>query len=114
MKKPQPRCEKRDHGRCSVDLWGKCRSRPWLVVVFEESSQLVLITQSGMKMLAHRPSMTFAQPIVKPFVVGVIETLLLHCPFQVPVDLGHELKVRVPASHGVGGPGPEWLRRDTP
>ena len=41
-------------------------------------------------MLAHRPSVALAQAIVEPLVVGVIKALVLHRPFQIPIDLGHE------------------------
>src|SRR5215510_7864975 len=45
-------------------------------------------------MLAHLPGVTLAEAIVQSLVVGVIETLLLQCPFQVPVNLGHEAETR--------------------
>ena len=40
------------------------------------------------------------QPVVEPFVVGVVEALLLQFPFQVPVHLGQEQEVRPPGLHG--------------
>ena len=70
-------------------------SRPRLVVVFHKAGQLVLIIEPRVEMLAHRPRVPLAQAVVEPFVVGVIESLLLQRPFQVPVDLGHEAEVRI-------------------
>ena len=69
---------------------GKRRGGPRLVVVLEEAGQLVLIVEPGVKMLADGPGMAFAEAVVEPLVVGVVEALLLERPFQVPVDLGHE------------------------
>ena len=66
--------------------------RPRLVVVFHEAGQLVLIVEPGVEMLAHRPGVPLAEAVVEPFVVGVVESLLLHRPFPIPVDLGHERK----------------------
>ena len=70
--------------------------------------------EPGVEMLAHRPGVTLAQPIVEPFIVGVIESLLLHRPFPVPVDFGHELEVRMFASYRLGGLGPEEISVDAP
>ena len=88
--------------------------RPRLVVVFQEAGHFVLVIQSREKMLAHRPGVTLAQAVVQPLVVGVIESLLLHRPFPVPVDLGHELEVRMFAPHGLGCLRPEEVSPDAP
>ena len=47
-------------------------------------------------MLAHRAGPALAQPVVQALVVRVVESLLLECPFEVPVDFGQKAKVRVP------------------
>src|SRR5262245_23980232 len=114
MKETQPRRQESNYGSRFMNFWGKrgCRSR--LVMVFQKARQLALIIQSCMKMLAHRTGMTLAQPIVKPFIVRVVEPLLLHPPFQVPVDFGHKTKVRKFFANLLGRFGPEWLRRDAP
>ena len=53
----------------------------------------VLVIPLRVEMLAHRPGVTLAEAVVQPFVVRVIESLLLQRPFQVPVGLGHEAGV---------------------
>ena len=50
---------------------------------------------------------TLAQAIVQPFVVGIVEALLLERPFQVPVDFGPEEKARKSLPHALGRSGPE-------
>src|SRR6476469_5738102 len=65
-------------------------------------------------MLAYGPGVALAQTIVQPFVVSVVETLLLHRPFQVPVDLRHEHEVRRLLSYALRRFRPEQLRFDTP
>ena len=67
-----------------------------------------------MEMLAHRSGLPLTQAVVQPFVVGVIEPLLLQRPFQVPVDLGHAQEVRIFPPHGLGCLRPEEVSPDAP
>ena len=80
----------RDDGRGLVHAGREGRGGPGLVVVLQEPGELVLVVEPGVQVLAHRPRVSLAQAVVEPLVVGVVEPLLLHRPFQVPVDLGHE------------------------
>ena len=73
---------------CTSRLEGGRRAR--LVVVLEEAGELVLVVEPGVEVLANRPRMLLAQAVVEPLVVRVIESLLLHRPFEIPVDFGHE------------------------
>src|SRR5262245_65184887 len=91
---------------------GERRRRPWLVVVFQKARQPILVLQPGVEMLTHRPGLTIAQAIVQPFVIRVIESLLLQRPFQVPVDLGHEAEVRHPLPYSLRRLWPERRRRE--
>src|SRR6185503_10694426 len=77
VKEAQTGRKKREHRRGFVLSGRKGGGRPRLVVIFQKAGQLVLVIQARVKMLAHRPGMSFAQPIVEPLVVGVIESLLL-------------------------------------
>ena len=61
-----------------------------LVVVFHEPHQVFLVGQVPGQMAPHRLRRTLPQPVVEPFVVAEVETLLLQRPFQVPVGLGEE------------------------
>ena len=82
--------QKRDDRRGLMNFRRERRRRPRLVVVLQETGELVLVIEARVEMLAHRPRMAFPEAIVEPLVVGVVEALLLQRPFQVPVDLGHE------------------------
>ena len=57
------------------------------------------------RVIANRADLPMRKAIVEPLVVGVVESLLLHRPFQVPVDLGHEQEVWMLAPHGFGEAG---------
>ena len=83
-------------------------------MVFEKARQLVLVIQASVEMLAHGAGMTFTQAVVQTLVVSIVESLLLHRPFPIPVDLGHELEVRMFAPHGLGCLRPEELSPDAP
>ena len=56
----------------------------------------------------------FAQAVVEPLVVGVVEALLLQRPFHVPIDFRHEAEVRNLLAHAADRLGPERLGRDAP
>ena len=66
------------------------RGCAWLVVILQETGELVLIVEAGEQMLPHGSGMAFAQAIVEPLVVGVVEPLLLHSPLEIPIDFSHE------------------------
>ena len=114
VKETQTRGQERDDRRGFMHVRRERGSRPRLVVVFQEAGQLVLIIEPRVEMLAHRPGVTLAQAVVQPLVVGVIESLLLQRPFQIPVDLGHEPEVRMLPPHGLGRLRPEELGPDAP
>src|SRR3954451_8884118 len=85
-----------------------------LVMIFEKSRGLALILQIGPKVVAHRACMGLAKPVIKPLVVGVIETLLLERPLEIPIDLCHEQKVRRVGTNSCDGFGPEWSWPEPP
>src|SRR5262245_452705 len=58
--------------------------------------------------------MAIAQTIVETLVVRVVEPLLLHGPFEFPIDLGHEAEPRVPLADGARGVGPEGRSATSP
>src|SRR4051812_6507688 len=99
MKETQPGGKKSQHCGRFMDGGRKGRGRAWLVVVFQKTRQFVLVVQPGQEVLANRTSMALAKAVVQPFVVGVIESLLLQGPFQVPVNFGHEDKTWRLLSH---------------
>ncbi len=73
----QPWSEKRDYSCGLMNVGSERRSRPRFVVILQESGQFGLVIESRVKMLADRLGMPFSQAIVEPFVVGVVESLLL-------------------------------------
>ena len=93
---------------------GERRGRARLVVVLQEADHLVLVIEIGVEVLADRPDVAVAQPIVQPLVVGVVESLLLQRPFEIPVDLGHEAEAGRLLAHARGGSRPEGLRAEAP
>src|SRR6516225_9642444 len=94
MKKPQARRQERDDGRGFVHLRCKRGGCPWLVVILQETGELVLIIQAGKQMLPYGSGVAFEQAVIKPFVVGVVESLLLHSPLEIPIDFSHEAEPR--------------------
>src|SRR5262249_25943355 len=87
VEETQPWGQERDDGRGFMNSWRKRGGRPRLVVIFQKAGQLVLVIEPGVEMLTHRPGMSIAQAVVEPFVICVIEPLLLQPPFHVPLDL---------------------------
>src|SRR5688500_18732922 len=85
-----------------------------LIVILQEAGELILVIDAGAEMVANRPDMPFAETIVKALVVSVIEALLLHGPFHVPVHFRHETELGMLIAHAPGGFRPEWRRRDVP
>jgi hypothetical protein len=101
MEKPQSGREECDHRRRAMHVGTERGGRSRLVVVFKETSQLVLVIESGPKVISYRWGMLLAQAIVQPLVVRIVESLLLHGPFQVPVHLGHESEARYALAHAL-------------
>src|SRR5262245_6385624 len=91
--------QERDDGGRFVHACGEARGSPGLVVILEEAGETVLIVEPGEEMLAHRPRVTLAQPIVEPLVVGVVEALLHHGPLEIPIHLRHEREARCALPH---------------
>ena len=113
-KNRRPGRQKRDDGRGLVHPGREGRGGPRLVVVLQEPGELVLVVEPGVEVLAHRPRVPLAQAVVEPLVVGVVEPLLLHRPFEVPVHLGHEAEARHPLPHPPGRLRPEQRRPAAP
>ena len=65
-------------------------------------------------MFSHRASVTVAQAVIQALVIGVIKSLLLQHPFQVPIDFGHEAKLGIALPHALDRRRPERLGRDVP
>src|SRR5712691_3358964 len=114
VEEAQARGQEGDDGRGRMHARGEGRRRPWLVVVFEKARQLVLVIQPSVEMLTYRPGLPSAEAVVQPFVVGVIEALVLQRPFQIPVDFSHEAEVWHPLPHALRGLRPEGLRLEAP
>src|SRR5215207_3659807 len=109
VEKTHPRGQESNNCRRLMHVGRKCCGGSRLIMIFQKASELVLMIQPCVKMLTHGSGMTFAQAIVQPFVVSVIESLLLQRPFHVPVDLGHKTEVRRFFSCAFNRLGPEWL-----
>ena len=103
-----------DDGRRLVHAGREGRGGPGLVMVFQEPGHLVLIVEFGAQMVTHGTGMAFAEAVIQPLIIGVIESLLLKRPFQVPVDLGHEAEARSFFAHALSRLRPERLRLKTP
>ena len=84
------------------------------VVVLQEARELRLVGRRRPEVLAHRPGVPLAQPVVEALVVGVVEPLLLEGPLQVPVHLGHETEARSPFPHARYRHRPERRRLPAP
>ena len=61
-----------------------------LVVVFQESREAVLVSEVCGEVLPHRAGMAVAQSVIEPFVIAIVEALLLQRPFKIPIDFGQE------------------------
>src|SRR4029453_10325958 len=58
-------------------------------------------------MFPRGPRVAFPQSVVELLVVRVLESLLLHGPFEVPIDFGHETESRYAFANVSGHVGPE-------
>src|SRR5262245_114997 len=114
MKEPQARRQVGDDRGRFVHRRCKRGGRTRLVMVFHEARDLVLIVEAGGQMLPYRSGTALAQAIVETLVVRVVEPLLLHGPFEVPIDLGHEAEPRAPRAYRSYRLGPEERRATSP
>lgn len=88
---PRKRCR---HKRRRLFLFlRKDFGSTWLVMVLQETKQLVLIPQFCAKMKSDTLGVLTFQAVIEPLVVAEIETLLLEFPLQVPVAFSHEAEV---------------------
>ena len=67
----------------------RCRG-PRLIVIFDETEQLLLIGKVSTKMKSNILCIFMLQPVVEPLVIAKVESLLLQFPLQIPVSLGNE------------------------
>ncbi len=114
MKEAQTGGQVGDDGRGFVHGARESGGRPWLVMILHEVRELRLVVEPGVEMLPHRPGVTLAEPIVQSLVVGVVETLVLHGRFKVPIDLRHEAEARNALAHAPDRVRPEEWRTAAP
>ena len=100
--------EKCDDGSGAMLVERKRDRGARLVVVFQKPHRFALIIQIGPQVQARRLALPCVQAVVKPFVIGVMETLLLQVPFAVPVCLRHEDEIRMRRGHGGNRLRPKW------
>src|SRR5258708_14539535 len=67
-----------------------------------------------MEVVPHWPRLPRAETVVQALVIGVVEALLQHDPFEVPVDLGHEAEAWSLRAYALDRLRPERRRRKTP
>src|SRR5208283_3989070 len=114
VEEPQSWRQKGKNCRSLMNSRSEGSGYAWLVVVFQEAGQFVLIGWVRPEMFADRPGFPVAKAIIESFVVSVIESLLLQGPFEIPIDLGHEAEVRNALPHLPGRLRPERLSVDSP
>src|SRR5690242_1748479 len=107
MKKSQSRRQVGDDSGGFLHLGWEGGGRPWLVVILHKSSEFFLIVETGEQMLPDRFGVAFAEAVVKPLVVGIVESLLLHRPLEIPVDFRHKTEAGHPVVNARYGFGPE-------
>ena len=89
------------HGRCSALLRREgCRS-PGLIVILDETDQLILVIKDGAKMKTDTLGILVLQAIVQPLVVAEIKPLLLKLLLKVPVGFRHEEEMGVLRTNGL-------------
>src|SRR6188474_177204 len=114
MEEPQPGRQVGDDRRRLVHRRREGCGRPRFVMILHEARELALVVEPGVKMLPHRARVTVAQPIVQSLVVRVVESLLLHRPFEVPIHLRHEAEVWSALAHTSDRIWPEEWRSPAP
>ena len=67
-----------------------------LVVVLDETRQMLLIRHIRGQVPSHLQGVAFFQPVVEPLVIRVVKSLLLQVPLEIPVDLGQRDKAGMP------------------
>src|SRR4051812_28779144 len=114
MKKTQTGRQIRDDGGSLVHLRWEGGSGPRLVVVLHKACEPVLIVEAGEQMLSRTPGVAVAETIVEALVVRVVEALLVHGRFEVPIDFGHEAESWNPFANARRRLGPEERSTTTP
>src|SRR4051812_21450037 len=66
-----------DDGGCLMPRPNEGRPCPGLIVVLQEAGEAVLILKVGGQMRAKRRGISLAKPVVKAFVIAIVEALLL-------------------------------------
>src|SRR5262245_25447152 len=94
MKETQARRQEREDRCCLVNAWRDGCRGAMPVAVLQEAGQTAPVVEPRPEVIADRPGVMLAQPIVESLVIGVIETLLLQGPFEIPVGLRHERELR--------------------
>jgi hypothetical protein len=74
-------------------------------VVLQEAHQPPLVGEIGAQVRSHRVRVLVQQAVVQPFVVAVVESLLLQRPLEVPVRLRDEQYRKADLTSGGGGSG---------
>src|SRR5437660_1428095 len=92
MEEPQTWTQIGQYSGGPVGLRRKCCRCSWLIVVLKKPSRLLLKLSVRSEMVTHWPRVHVAEAIIESLVVRVVETLLLKCPFEVPVDFRHKRK----------------------
>src|SRR5262249_27765760 len=107
VKEAQARGQEGDDGGGLMNPRRKSGGGPWLVVVLQEAGHPVLVIQPRVEMFADGPDVPVAEAGGEPLVVGVIETLVVQGPLQVPVHFGHEGEAGNALADTLRCPGPE-------
>src|SRR5262249_942647 len=108
VNEPEARHEEGEHAGGLEDGRWEDGGSARLVVILQKARRAALILQISGEEAPDSASALGVQAIVEALVVGVIEPLLLECPLQVPVCLGHEQEARLPPAHVLDGRRPEW------
>src|ERR1700733_13373500 len=90
------------------------RCRAGLVMILQKPYEFALIIKTRIQMFADRSNVPGLEPVVQPFIVAIIEALLLQGPFQIPIYLRHESKGRMCLADYLRCLGPKRLRDDPP
>ena len=83
-------------------------------MVFKETQEPRLVAHVGTQVVADSGRVLADDPFAEPLVVAEVEPVLLKLPLQVPVGLGDEHGLRVPAAQVTYHGRPEFLARLAP
>src|SRR6476646_2553278 len=107
MEEPQSWTKKRQHRGGAMLVDRKHGSCPGFIVILQKARRSPLELHISTEVIPHCAGMPVAETVVEPLVVCVIEALLLQSPFEIPIHLCHEQKVRPASADGVHCLGPE-------